>query len=258
MNLSGFLKKDPRTQKLPFVIFKWVVVAPFLVFSTIICGLCIIILSLAGAPDLASRIFGTAWARMNAFISMMKVVVIGAHKVDPSTSYVIVANHQSLADIYVLYGYLGMDIKWVMKQELRQVPILGLCAVLMGHILIDRKNKHSAISSINQSITKITDGMSVIFFPEGTRSRTGELKKFKKGAFRFANEFGLAILPVAIKGTNQVLPSNTLDLMPGTVSLEFCDPIYNTRGQGANALSRQTWDIINHALAEDTSGRKVL
>jgi len=248
LNVSGLVRRDRRFLKTLFVIYKWSFVLPFLLLSTFVCGSFIILLSILGAPDLASHIFGPAWAKMNAFVSMMKVEVKGAEKLDRTSSYIIAANHQSLVDIYVIYGYLGMDMKWVMKQELRKVPILGLCAELMGHILIDRSNSAAALASINNAKNKIQNGMCVIFFPEGTRSRTGELKPFKKGAFRLSKDLGIPTLPVAITGTNQVLPSDSVDLMPGKVTLEFCDPIYELEDQTAATLSKQAFQSINAVL----------
>jgi 1-acyl-sn-glycerol-3-phosphate acyltransferase len=187
---------------------------------------------------------------------MMKVNIKGRDKVDPLQSYVIVANHQSLIDILILYGYLGMDIKWVMKQELRSVPVLGYAAKLMGHILIDRSNSGAAYASINNARQKINNGMSVVFFPEGTRSRSGEVKNFKKGAFRLAQELGLPILPVAIHGSSNILPSDTVDLMPGNVTLEFCDPIPTTGLDRSDItkLTRQARQTIWDTLQERPEG----
>jgi len=233
-----------------FALYKWLVVVPVLLLSTFIIGLSIVMLSLMGFPDLASRLLATRWARLNLAISMIAVEVDGKEKVNPQQSYVIAANHQSLIDIYVLYGCSDLELKWVMKQELRSVPVLGLACQAMGHIYIDRSNTEAALASINKARSRIWDGISIAFFPEGTRSRTGELATFKKGAFRLAQELGLPILPVAIHDTNKVLPSDTLDLHPGTVRLEFLDPI--TTGEltdkDVNSLAAQTRQLIQAAL----------
>jgi 1-acyl-sn-glycerol-3-phosphate acyltransferase len=123
-----------------------------------------------------------------------------------------------------------------MKKELGSVPIFGQAAHAMGNIIIDRSNTMAAVQTINEARERINDGMSVIFFPEGTRSNPGELRKFKKGAFRFAEELGLPILPIALHGSANILPTNTLDLMPGKVKLEYCKPI-STTGTGATSIS---------------------
>ncbi len=232
--------------------YKWIVVAPFLAFSTLFLGIIIMILCVLGAGDFASRVFATAWARINSAVVMMSIDVEGQENIDPTQSYVIVANHQSLIDIYALYGFLGVDFKWVMKKELRAVPVLGICCELMGHILIDRSNTDAALESINNAKARIRHGMSVVFFPEGTRSRNGDLRQFKKGAFRFAQEMSLPILPVVIHGTKDILPSDTIDLAPGHAVVEILPPI-STEGltpSEVTALSQSCREQIATALAK--------
>lgn len=236
-----------------FAIYKWCAVAPFLAVSTLVIGSLVTVLSLLGMPNFASRVFGTWWARLNLAVSLIGVDIDGAEKVDKRQSYVVVANHQSLIDIYVIYGYLGIDIKWVMKRELRAVPFLGIACQMMGHILIDRTDTEAAVRSINDARDRITNGVSIVFFAEGTRSRTGELRTFKKGAFRLAKELGLPILPVTIHNTRKVLPSDTMDLMPGRVRLQFNEPIPVAEVVSTDlaSLANRTREIIRESLEED-------
>jgi len=221
---------------LAYRVYKWLVIIPFLAASTALIGLIVICLSYLGAPDFASRIFGTLWARLNVGVSLVNLQVAGREHLDPRQSYVIVANHQSLFDILLLYGFLGLDIKWVMKKELRQVPILGFACAAMGHILIDRSNTSAALASINQASKRIKDGISVVFFPEGTRSRNATLLPFKKGAFRLAVELQLPILPVTIIGSGEILPTDSLHLRPGQAALIFGVPI-PTQGYSSDDLT---------------------
>ncbi len=236
--------------RLPFHLYKWLVVIPFLLLSTLIIGSLIILFSFLGLADFSSRVFGTLWARLNMLFTLMTIDIAGQDKITRQRSYVIVANHQSLLDIYVLYGYLGMDIKWVMKKELRAIPVLGLACQAMGHIIIDRSNTESALTTINSARDRFKNGMCVVFFPEGTRSRDRSPKQFKKGAFRLAIELGLPILPVSIHDTARILPSDTLDWFPGSVRLAFHDPIETTTLEisDVNRLTQQTEDIIRRAV----------
>ena len=208
-----------------YTAYKWVFVLPILVFTTTILGSLIIALSFLGAPDYASRVFGTLWAKINTKAALIGVQTTGKEHIKQGQSYVVVANHQSLLDIYLLYGYLGIDVKWVMKQELRAVPVLGLACEMMGHVIVDRSNTASALASMERARERIKDGMSVIFFAEGTRSRSGELKPFKKGAFRMAQELNLPILPITIQNTRHILPSDTIDLRPGVTRMTIGKPI---------------------------------
>ncbi|XOV90269.1 MAG: lysophospholipid acyltransferase family protein [Pseudomonadota bacterium] len=226
MTTSDFERKSTAGRNTPVLfLYRWLVIAPFLALSTLTLGALIIPLSVAGYPDFASRVLARTWARLNMFVSLIGIKVIGRENINPAQSYVVVSNHQSLIDIYVLYGHLGVDLKWVMKKELRAVPVLGLACEVMGHIIVDRSNTEAALASINNARERIRNGISVVFFPEGTRSRTGELGPFKKGAFRLAQELGLPVLPVTVHHTRDVLPSDSTEIVPGDVILEIGKPI---------------------------------
>jgi 1-acyl-sn-glycerol-3-phosphate acyltransferase len=232
INISAMPDRPP----LAYRVYKWLVIIPFLGASTVLIGLIVTALSYLGAPDFASRVFGTLWARLNMGVSLVNLQVAGREHLVPHQSYVIVANHQSLFDVLLLYGLLGLDIKWVMKKELRQVPVLGVACAAMGHILIDRSNTSAALASINNASKRIKDGISVVFFPEGTRSHNADLLPFKKGAFRLAVELQLPILPVTIIGSGHILPTDSLDLRPGRATLVFGAPI-STRGHSSDDLT---------------------
>lgn len=231
--------------------FKWLIIAPVLALSTIILCSTMTLISMLGMPDIASRVFGTAWARINLATMLTGITILRSDKLQRKQPYIIVANHQSLIDIYVLYGYLGMDIKWVMKQELKRIPFLGKACEKMGHIFIDRSNTRAALESIENARARIMRGNSVIFFPEGTRSRDGELQRFKKGAFRLALDLKLPVLPVTIHGTKDVLPSDTMDWHPGHIKLQIHDPVSTSEltEKDINRLRDTTRDIIAQSLS---------
>ena len=212
--------------KLLYRLYTYFFIAPCLLLSFLILIIAIpVTILITRNPGLASRIFAVGWARFNSFISMMKVKVFNRHLINEKQSYVIVSNHHSLYDIYVLYGWLGIDFKWVMKKELRKAPFLGYLCEKLDHIYIDRSDSESAIRTINEAKKKITNGTSILFFPEGTRSATAEMGIFKKGAFKFAIDMGLPILPITINGTREILAKGSLDLHPGKVNMIFHEPI---------------------------------
>ncbi len=181
----------------------------------------------------------------------MLIKVSGQGNIDKKQSYVIAANHQSQFDIFVLYGWIGIDFKWVMKQELRNLPVIGIACEKVGHIFIDRSNTAAAIESINTAKKKVVNGTSVLFFPEGTRSRDGKLRNFKKGAFRFALDFGIPILPITITGTRKILPPDSIDLFPGTAHMIIHQPV-DTAGyneENIHELMEKVKDVINSGLS---------
>lgn len=205
--------------------YKWLVYIPFLCLSTLLFGSIAVILAFLVNARVASFIGGAVWARLNAMMTPIFVKVSGRSNVDKKQSYVVVANHQSQFDIFVLYGYLGIDFKWVLKQELRKIPGLGIGCEKVGHIFIDRSDHESALASLNAAKEKIVNGTSVLFFPEGTRSSDGNMKDFKKGAFKMALDLELPILPVTIIGTRDILPNNTIDLLPGRALMNIHEPV---------------------------------
>ena len=231
--------------------YKYLVVAPVLVLATAFFATLALVLSLFTSSREASRLAGVRWARVMAWVTPMRVEVEGRENIDPHQSYVLVSNHQSQYDIFMLYGWLGVDFKWVMKQELRKVPGIGVACERLGHIFIDRSNHAAAIATLEAARTKIIDGMSVIFFPEGTRSTDGRLLRFKRGAFRMAVDLGLPILPLTVTGTRDVLPANTSDLMPGSARLIIHEPISieGVTVEGCQELSDRVREVIASSLA---------
>jgi 1-acyl-sn-glycerol-3-phosphate acyltransferase len=236
----------------PYQVWKYLVASPLAVAATLVCSAAIVVLSPFVNPSTLSRVIGCSWARIVAFVIPMSVEVIGRENIDPDQSYVVVSNHQSNIDIIVLYGFFGIDFRWVMKQELRSVLGLGAACAALGHIYIDRSNFEAAVRSINDAREKITGGTSVIFFPEGTRSDDGRLKSFKKGAFRFAMDTGLPVLPVTVAGACDVLPARRFDLRPGRARLVIHKPIAmdDPAADDLPKLSNRVKEIIASALPE--------
>ena len=135
----------------------------FLSFLTVVFGTIAILLSYIIPPRLAT-FCGVAWARLTAYASFMGVSVVGRENVDPTQSYVIVANHQSAYDIIAIYGWMGIDFRWVMKQEMRKIPFLGYACYRIGHVYIDRKNKTAAIRSLEAAKERIHSGHLCVVF----------------------------------------------------------------------------------------------
>ena len=205
--------------------YKWLVVVPFVILITLILGLICIGVAVVFSQD-AADILAVTWSRLCCAIAPLKVRIQGKENYSRFKSYVVVANHQSMADIPVVHGFLGLKIKWVIKQELRKIPVFGAACHYLGCIFVDRSNHEAALNSIQKAKQQLSDKSSVFFFAEGTRSRNGRVMPFKKGAFVFAMETGLPILPVTIKNTMDILPSDTLDLTPGSVDIIVHRPVH--------------------------------
>ena len=133
-----------------------------------------------------------------------KVTVEGLDNIDHKKTYIIIANHQSLADIVLIYQ-TKMQFKWVAKASLFDIPVLGWSMSLGKHIKLERGNFSSIKHIYKEAATWLRDGMSVLFFPEGTRSETGDLKDFQNGAFKLAIREKALVLPIAIRGTGNAI-----------------------------------------------------
>ena len=151
------------------------------------------------------RSLGPIVARLNP---AWKLHISGLERVRPGGTYVIVSNHQSLADI-PLIAHLRHDAKWLAKAELLQVPVFGWFMRISGDIPVERGDRRKAAQSLLRCAQCLRKGCSVVFFPEGTRSRTGEVLPFNDGPFQLAIREGIPVLPLVVEGTGDALPRAT-------------------------------------------------
>ncbi len=235
--------------KFIYTVWFWSVVLPFsfLIWTPL---LWILLLFLIPLNRKLSVKLGVIWARVILAVALIRVKRRGLENIEPKQSYVIAVNHQSALDILALYGYLPIDFRWVMKIEIRKVPLIGSACDWMGHVYIDRSNREKAIQSLNSAKEVLVDGTSILFFPEGTRSSTEKMLPFKKGAFRMAIDLQLPILPVTLRNTGKLMPARGLNASPGTIELIVHPPI-PVRGRSLDDLPKlmeQTRQIIQAGL----------
>jgi 1-acyl-sn-glycerol-3-phosphate acyltransferase len=150
------------------------------------------------------------WARAVVKNARIELQVLGRDHLRPGETYLVMSNHQSLYDIPVLFHVVGPNIRMIAKKELFRVPVFGGALAVAGFVSIDRSNRHAAIRSLDKARELLASGTHVWISPEGTRSRSGALLPFKKGAFHLALESGLPILPVTLSGTRNVLAAEGL------------------------------------------------
>ncbi len=151
--------------------------------------------------------------------------ILGREKIDSKTSYVIVINHNSMADIISLY-FLPLNFRWVSKREVFRMPYIGPLLTIHGDIAIDRGRGAEAMRKVvEDGKLWVSRGASIAMFPEGTRSKTGEIQRFKMGAFALAKEAGVAILPVVLDGTRDVVKKNYLFNWRNHLKISVLDPI---------------------------------
>jgi 1-acyl-sn-glycerol-3-phosphate acyltransferase len=146
------------------------------------------------------------WSRCSLVLFGIRVRIEGAEHIQPGQNYVYAANHSSYMDIPILIGYIPDNLRLTLRSSLTRIPIWGWALLVGPFLILDRTNPQRAERMIRRAVEKIRDGASVLFFPEGTRTHTGKMEPFKRGAFHLAREAGVPILPVALIGSFNILP----------------------------------------------------
>jgi len=234
------------------IVFMWTI--PASVFFGTLAALLSLFSHTGNAPHLAA----STWAKSILAIARVKVRITGLSYIDPKRSYIYMSNHQSNFDIPVLLGYLKVQFRWLAKAELFEIPIFGHGMRGCGYISIDRSNRRSAMESIKQAAETIRNGVSVLIFPEGTRSADGHIQPFKKGGFFLARKSEVPIVPVIIRGTWRVMPRTGLRIAPGNVTVEVRPPIETTAysGKDKNQLIRDVRQAICEGFYGTTEGSR--
>ena len=186
-------------------LYQLFIAAPIILLLTILTALATILGCTFGRASWWSYYPGRLWSRAVIRVLLLPVHIEGRAHMAPGQSYVIVANHQGAFDIFLVYGFLGRNFKWVMKQSLRNIPLVGRACEAAGFIFID-KNPKTIQASQERARRILQGGTSVVVFPEGARTYDGKMIAFKRGAFQLADELQLPILPMTINGSFRVLP----------------------------------------------------
>jgi 1-acyl-sn-glycerol-3-phosphate acyltransferase len=165
------------------------------------------------------------WSRSILAVGGVEIAAESRTPLDPDRPYVFMANHLSTVDIWAMLVALPVPVRMIAKKQLAAIPLLGWAMAAGRFIFIDRQNPAAARRSIDHARERIRSGHSVLLFPEGTRSRTGQLLPFKKGGFHLAVDAGVPIVPVAIRGSRGAMPPGSLLLRRGKVQVTVGEPI---------------------------------
>ena len=208
-----------------YIIYQYLIAFPLIIVVTLFTAV-FTILCFPWKNGKAPRAVQVFWSRSVLWFLLIPIKVTGQENVDPKQSYVFVANHQSFLDVFAVYGWLPNNFKWLMKKEIRKVPFVGTACAVAGHIFVDRSNPRAALQSMDHIKKELVDGISTVIFPEGTRTKTGEMGRFKQGAFKIAMDMGLPVVPLSLNGFFKAMPSGQAFANPrARVSLHIGKPI---------------------------------
>jgi 1-acyl-sn-glycerol-3-phosphate acyltransferase len=229
---------------------------PIIIFATIVMGSVSLLSSLFDSDGRIQHQISRIWSRMLLKVSGVKMEIEGLEKIDPRGTYVFVANHRSLMDIPVLLAHLPLQFRFFAKKGLFHIPFLGTHLRRSGHLPVVKDNPRASLHSMSEAVKTLqVKGMSMLLFPEGGRSKDGQLQDFIEGSAYIAIKSGISVIPIAMTGTREVLPMGSMQIMQGLVQLRVGDPIPTATltGKDRPALARAMHEKVAELLYESAS-----
>ena len=187
-------------------IYQLLIALPLIAIYTLITSLMVTIGCTLGNGHFWGYYPGKWWAQFIIRILLLPVKVEGRENLVKGQSYVFVANHQGAFDIFLIYGFLSRNFKWMMKHQLRQMPFVGKACESAHHIFVDKRGASKIRETYDRARQTLQGGMSLVVFPEGARSFTGHMGVFKRGAFMLADDIELPVVPLTINGSFDIMP----------------------------------------------------
>jgi len=197
------------------------------------------------APLFVAR---TLFSKGLLWLAGAKLSVSGVENIPKNKPAIYVANHCSHLDIGVLCRAALVNLHFIGKKELAWIPIVGWYMYITGHLFIDRSDRRKAVTSLRAAALKIKSGKNVIMFPEGTRSKNGELASFKSGAFHLALDAGVNIIPIHIEGTHEIWPASRNIITPGKLNVHIGQPIDTSKYTKKTVKDLM---VITHSAVEE-------
>jgi 1-acyl-sn-glycerol-3-phosphate acyltransferase len=169
--------------------------------------------------------YGRLWGKIALLVNRVKVRVEGIEHLKGEGPYIFMSNHQGTYDIFALLGHLPFQFRWLAKKELFSIPFFGWVMAAAGYVSVDREGTRKTVEAMNEAAQKIREGMSVVIFPEGSRSPDGSIQPFKKGGFTLAIKSKVPIIPISIIGSREIMPKGKLTVTSGEIRIRIDHPI---------------------------------
>ena len=239
-------------------IYQLFIAAPVILVATIITAVTVTIGSTLGNGHFWGYYPGRWWGWVIIRVLLLPVKVEGRENLQSGQSYVFVSNHQGAFDIFLIYGFLQRNFKWMMKRQIRNIPLVGLACEASHQIFVDKRGPSKIKETYTKARATLKDGMSLVVFPEGSRSFTGHMGVFRRGAFMLADELQLPVAPLTINGSFNVMPRmrdmHFVNWHPLTLTIH--KPIAPV-GQGADNikhLEQESYQIVMSGLVPEYQG----
>ena len=239
-------------------IYQLFIAAPVILVATIITAVTVTIGCMLGNGHFWGYYPGRWWGWVIIRVLLLPVKVEGRENLQSGQSYVFVSNHQGAFDIFLIYGFLQRNFKWMMKRQIRNIPLVGLACEASHQIFVDKRGPSKIKETYTKARATLKDGMSLVVFPEGSRSFTGHMGVFRRGAFMLADELQLPIAPLTINGSFNVMPRmrdmHFVNWHPLTLTIH--KPIAPV-GQGAENikhLEQESYQVVMSGLVPEYQG----
>ncbi len=235
---------------------------PLIILFTIVMGSISAFASLFDADGGLQHRVARAWSRLLLWVSRVTVKVTGLEKIEPGKSYVFVANHASYMDTPVVMANLPVEFRFLAKQGLFLIPLLGWHLKRAGHLPVVKDDPRASLHSMTEAARIIRQrGISVLLFPEGGRTQDGLVQEFKEGAAFIAIKAGVPVVPVALRRTREVLPFGSGHIRPAAVEVLIADPIETSgfkpkdRARLTHVLRERVMDLLGETAAQTNASR---
>ena len=235
-----------------YKIYTYLVATPLFILVSAVSGSITALAGMLGDRRYVAHYAPVFWCWFACRIYLLPVTVKGRENLEKGQTYVFMPNHQGYFDVFLFYAFIGHKFKWMMKDYLRNIPFIGYASFRSGHVHVG-DTVSSIARAVRQSRELLAEGMSMCIFPEGTRSHTGEMGEFKRGAFVLANQLERPIVPVTINGSFNVF--NRYDTMVNYHPLELIIhkpiPYDDVKGKNTKVVMKEVFDIIHSELRLD-------
>ena len=192
--------------KFLYRVYQLLICFPVILLASVLTSLVTVIGCLAGNGHFWGYYPGKCWAWLITKVLLLPVRIEGREHLQAGQSYVFVANHQGAFDIFLIYGYLNRNFKWMMKRQLGNIPLIGMACRAAHHIFVDKRGPSKIRRTYSNASKILREGMSLVVFPECSRTFTGHMGFFRRGAFMLADELQLPVVPLTINGSFDVMP----------------------------------------------------
>lgn len=239
-------------------IYQLFIALPLILFASLLTSIVTIIGCFLGNGHFWGYYPGKLWAQLIVRVLLLPVRVEGRENLIPGCSYVFVSNHQGAFDIFLIYGFLNRNFKWMMKWQLRKIPFVGKACEAAQHIFVDKRGPRKVKETYDKAREVLREGMSLVVFPEGCRTFSGHMCHFRRGAFMLADELQLPVCPLTINGSFNVMP-RTRDMKwvlwhPLTLTIHKPIP---PKGKGAEyekQTMREAYEAVMSGLVPEYRG----